>query len=518
MTDYAELAGEMEAAATRGNGRDPLEVAGLSTLAASADLGDVAVCLRRLAPLLPADALGRRVIRNRAIAALRQIDVLDAAGLVDAALSSGAAQDADSQQGAAVSLEDVEPWPDPVDGAELLAELARTLTRFATLPEGAPTTLSLWIVHAHALEAAQVSPVLAITSPEKECGKTTVLTLLLGLTPRAVPASNITSAGVFRVVERFRPTLLVDEADTFLRDNEELRGILNSGHFRAGAHVVRTVGDDFEPRFFSTWCPKAIALIGELPDTLTSRSVPVRMRRATAAEAAELEVFRLDRLHELEPLRRQACRWVQDHLAELKAADPAVPPGLRGRAADNWRPLLAIADVVGGMWPDRARRAAALFGGGAGGEDQAPGAQLLADIRDLFAERGRPARLSSADVVDALVKLEDRPWPEWRKGKPLTTTQLARLLRRFGIRPKHLRDGGIDFRGYLWADFGDAFARYLPCDTSDPSRDSSADLQVSPEKPHGSSIVTPVTLPGGGLEPPPEEEQGDAFESEDLFP
>jgi putative DNA primase/helicase len=101
-----------------------------------------------------------------------------------------------------------------------------------------------WVV-----EAFDISPLLSITSPTKRCGKSTLLDIVALLAPRAVPASNITAASLFRIVEKFSPTLLVDEADTFLGDNDELRGIINSGHRRSSAFVVRTVGDDHEPAF-----------------------------------------------------------------------------------------------------------------------------------------------------------------------------------------------------------------------------------------------------------------------------
>ncbi|MBI2899500.1 MAG: hypothetical protein HYY17_04905 [Planctomycetes bacterium] len=175
-------------------------------------------------------------------------------------------------QGRALALADAEPWPEPVDGAALLHDLAAVFRRFLVLPDGAAEALALWSVFTHTHDTFQVSPRLAITSPEKRCGKTTLLSILGALVPRPLPASNVTAAVVFRAVEAARPTLLVDEVDTFLSNRDELRGILNSGHTRAGAYVVRCVGDDAEPRQFTTWAPVAIACIGRLPDTLADLS------------------------------------------------------------------------------------------------------------------------------------------------------------------------------------------------------------------------------------------------------
>ena len=303
----------------------------------------------------------------------------------------------------------------------------------------------------------RISPILSITSPVLGCGKTTVLALLGALCPRPLSASNITTAASFRSVERWKPTLLVDEADTFLKKSDEMRGVLNSGHTRFNAYVIRTVGEDHEPRLFGTWAPKAIALIGALPDTLASRAIEIRMRRLARGES--VDELRPDRLEHLEPLRRQAWQWVQDNLHELRPADPVVPLTVLGRAADNWRPLLAIAEAVGGGWPVRARVAAEALV--ASGDDHPKGVQLLADIRDVFS-RGGADRLWSEDLVSGLVSMEDQPWPEWRDAKPITTRQVAILLKPFGVQPRTIRIGDHTAKGYLLASFEDAFARYLP--------------------------------------------------------
>jgi hypothetical protein len=161
---------------------------------------------------------------------------------------------------------------------------------------------------------------------------------------------------VFRVVEVARPTLLVDEADTFLPGNDELRGVLNSGHRRGGS-VIRVVGEAMEVREFSTFAPAAIAMIGHLPGTLADRSIAISLKRKRADEP--VDSFRYDRTQELDQLARMCARWAADNIERLRAADPAVPANLYNRAADNWRPLLAIADAAGGEWPRRAREIAA---------------------------------------------------------------------------------------------------------------------------------------------------------------
>jgi len=249
----------------------------------------------------------------------------------------------------------------------------------------------------------------------------------------------------------------MDEAETYVHEREELRGILNAGHSRAGAVVPRLVGSEYEPRMFSTWCPKAAAMIGRLPPTLEDRALVIRLRRKAPGEATSR--LRLDRLSEYEPLRRRAWRWGRDHLGTLRDADPPVPEALHDRAQDNWRPLLAIADALGGEWPARARGAALVLAD-AVPEPDSLGEMLLADVRDVFIERG-VNRLESAEIVAALVAREDRPWQESNHGKHVSPAQVARLLKPFGVEPKVFRIGDKTHRGYWLDDLSDAFSRYL---------------------------------------------------------
>lgn len=364
-----------------------------------------------------------------------------------------------SGDGAAVSFEAPEPWPEPVDGAALLQELVATFGRFLALPPRTADALALWTMHAHCHQAADVSPIQALTSPEKRCGKTRTLTLLGRLVPKPLPTANITAAALFRSIEKWRPTLLIDEGDSFLRDNEDLRGVLNSGHTQATAYVIRTVGEDHEPRRFGTWAPKAIALIGSLPATLADRSIDIRMQRKRPGD--RVERFR-DRRHgpALDVLCRKAARWAADHLAVLADADPDLPEALNDRAQDNWRALIAIADEAGQEWPGLARAAALALSGTEAVEDHSRGTMLLADIHAVFVDRG-VERLSSTELARALGAMEHRPWADW-KGKAITQAALARLLKPFGIEPKGVRIGEATPKGYDRAWFSDAWARYLP--------------------------------------------------------
>lgn len=357
----------------------------------------------------------------------------------------------------ALTLEDPEPWVSEVDGAELLGRIRSEVERYLVLPPHASTAIALWVLHTWCLDASFITPYLHVRSPAKRCGKTTLMILIREFVRRPLLASSASAAVIFRSIERFRPTLLLDEADTWLRGNEQLRGVLNGGHSRKTAGVLRSVGDDHEPHMFSTYCPKALAGIGRLADTLEDRSIAIPLKRKGAQDRTER--LREDRLDYLE-IRRQCLRWTNDSLESLRSSDPQTPPTLNDRAADNWRALLAIADAAGGEWPQRARGAAVALSGAT--DDRGIGTQLLEDIRNYFAREGSPA-VFSEDLVRYLTGLEGRPWAEWgNPPKPISKNQVAGLLKHFEIRSRDVRYGAKVAKGYLQEHFDDVFARYLP--------------------------------------------------------
>jgi hypothetical protein len=352
-----------------------------------------------------------------------------------------------------------DPWESEVPGAQLLDDIEKMFCRYIILPKGASETLALWTLHAWTMDAGDISPFLVLVSPTKRCGKTSALIVLLYLTPRSELASNISPSALFRYVEEVRPTLLIDEADSFVKDNEELRGILNSGHTKPAAYVIRNVEvkGEHKPRRFSTWAPKAIATIRALADTLEDRSITILLQRK--ARHAKVERLRKRDNDELAGLRRRAARWAADNFNKLSDPDPAIPDALNDRAADNWRPLLAIADLVGGAWPRRARDAAGLLSGECR-ESTSVNVELLADIRTVF---GDVDIIRSRDLVAKLIADPERPWAEWLKGNALTQRQLAGLLKPFGIIPEEVHPASqAHGKGYKRVRFEEAWAAYCP--------------------------------------------------------
>jgi len=439
----------------------------LDALGAGSSLDEIAAALRGVSVhATDTDRLGKALARSESIRKLTGIGIKSAAKVVDAALHPvDGCSDADGEPGMAMTFRDPDPWPEVVVGARLLAELSLVLRHFVVLQQESIDAICLWIVFAHAHEAAQISPILCLTSPTKRCGKTTLLHLVGGLVPRPLFAANITPAAIYRTIERHIPSLLVDEADTFICGNEELRGILNSGHLRSAAIVVRSARGDFEPRTYRTWCPKAVALIGRMADTIEDRSIMIPLKRCVSGEKPER--LRFDCLDQLAPTQRRAYRWAKDNIDRIRQADPCIPAELGDRAADNWRHLLAIADLVGGDWPCRARVAAVALSRSRADSEENISELLLGDIRDLFDKR-HTNRMFSEDIVHALAEMDDRPWPEFAHGKAITKTKLARLLKPFGIHTMTFRIGRDMRKGYSADGFRDAFARYVPSKTVTP--------------------------------------------------
>ncbi len=452
---------------------DPL--APLRELAVGSSLTEVEAVLRQVKDgLVGLDPLAMTRVRGEMVDQLRRIGVQGPAQWADSVLATSQDSTSTSQQGTSLIFDDPAPWPEPVSGEALLDELAATYRRFVVLPDLGFEALALWTVLTYVFDSFVICPLLALVSPVKRCGKSTVLQILQALCRRPLLASNITTAALFRVIEAHKPTLLIDEVDTQLRDNEELRGIINGGHAKNTAWVLRVVGDDFEPRAFSVWAPKVLALIGSLPDTLDDRSVRVRMRRRAATEV--IEKLRRDRLGQFEIARRKAVRWANDHGAALGRLDPSLPDLKNDRAVDNWRPLVTIADCAGARWGELARKAAVELSKFEADDEDTWRILLLEDLRTLFSRRAA-TQLTSKEIIEFLVSLDERPWPTSAKGRPMTPAQLASLLKPFEVRPGSIRiDSEKTKKGYSIEDLREPFRRYLPA----PGNESAQTAQASP--------------------------------------
>ena len=374
------------------------------------------------------------------------------------------------------------------DGAAILDANSKFIARFVVLSKAELILVALWIAHTHAIGAAGHTPYLAISSAEKQSGKTRLLEVLELTVANPWLTGRVTPAVLVRKIDACAPTLLLDETDAAFKSDPQyaqaLRGILNSG-YRFGAKVSLCVGEGagIEPKDFHAFGPKALAGIGELPDTVADRSIPIRLKRKARGEG-EVERFRYRLVKsEAEQLYTANAEWSAGNLDSLRSAQPLLPQEISDRQQDCVEPLLAIADAAGGDRPVRAREAVVQVLAGEGREDGSIRVMLLADIRRVFEARAAD-KLTSKELLDVLVDNESSPWPEFSRGKPLSASVLARLLRPFGIAPRTIRIGEATPKGYICSDFADSWSRYLP------QRDSliSPVLVSQPQQPPQASV------------------------------
>lgn len=381
-------------------------------------------------------------------------------------------------QGAAVLFNEPEPWPEPVDGAQVIADITRILASYVHMPNGAATATSLWIAASHCFDSFQHAPRLNITAATRGCGKTLLLDVVATLCRRALRIENLTQAVLFRIVGKHQPTLLVDECDRHLKDNQELVGLLNAGFTRGGV-VPRCEGDQNEVRLFPVFAPVALSGIGNLPGTLHDRSIVIHLERARPAEVAQRFDSRHTE-HETE-IKRKVIRWCADNHAVLTSADPVMPQAFN-RVADVWRPLFAVALVAGGDWPARCAKAFAKLQR-VDADDEPVAVQLLQDSATIMDTAGTDT-MPSAELVERLAALDEKPWPAWNHGKPISPRQVANMLRGFGVRPQKFRDDAAGLtpgtRGYHRRDFVEPLSRYvLSATTPQPSAGAASELFAS---------------------------------------
>lgn len=380
--------------------------------------------------------------------------------VLDGLVKAKRPNDDDDGQGRAVRFADIEPWSDPVDG-DMLADTSVAVTKkYVVLGDEQADTIAFWNLHTWLVNEFYISPRLAITSPTKGCGKTTVLRLLNIISRRPKRTGSISPPALFRVVEMYQPTVLLDETEKYVEHGSDLHALLNEGHCK-GASIMRVLGEKQELREFGIYGAAAFARNGSVPDDLDQRSIVIELQRRKADEP--LEELREDRCAPLIQLARMCARWAEDHACDLRGRDPAMGD-LINRGADNWRPLIAIADVIGGEWPERIRVAARRL---APREPSSYGVVLLGDIKATFTD---PV-LFSSDLADTLAKIEGRPWAEWgRSGKPISPNQIAKLLKEYKIYSGTVRSGDRTAKGYYLSAFAEAFERYLgphpPSETS----------------------------------------------------
>jgi len=351
------------------------------------------------------------------------------------------------------------------DPLRMMDKLVAFYSEHLFAPSWVHDLMAVWAAHTHAIEAFTTTAYLSFTSEEPDSGKSRALELLQMTCRDALTTMNVSDAALFRAIEAFRPTLLLDEMDGMLGDKQDKKmfvSMLNAGYRVGGGACVLRIGgpnrDELER--FSPFCPKAMGGIGDdlLPPALHSRCLHIPMKPRLGTEPGGGFVYE-DELKCAETLHDRLAAWAKLNLDELRALRPELPDGFRNRRGEVSRPLLAVASVLGGEWQERIARALSEV---ASDKKTSWGVKLLEDCRTIFlahAELTGETEIAKVQMVQELKKLPDAPWDGW----DYDSNKLSRKLRHYGV-PSDTKVGPADkrVRGWKLADFEDAWARHLP--------------------------------------------------------
>ena len=373
-------------------------------------------------------------------------------------------------------FKEIIPWNEPVDGTDLLNSIEAIFTRYLSLPDGAATTQAVWVLHTYCIDLFEFTPRLCLVSPEKRCGKTTNLRLIENLSYRPVNVASTSTASLFRGIDKWHPTMCIDEADTFINGYDELRGIINAGYEQDGK-VSRTecVGKKYDVKLFRCFSPVAIAAIGSIPGTIADRGITICMQRKKSDE--HKDKLRISKIKpNLYEIQRKCLRFAKDNKGAIINADPDIPNVFNDRAADIWETLFKIVSVVSPEWTERLRIASLLlYKSKIASDPQSIRVTLLSDIRDIFKEKNNPKYIATENLLNELKGIKISPWEHYNN-RGLNDHSLAGLLSSFNIISHQMRaPDGRKYR-YVLKDFQDAFERYLA-----PIQDNEKDCASVPD-------------------------------------
>jgi len=341
------------------------------------------------------------------------------------------------------------------------------LSRFVIYPsEHELITHTAWIVHAHLMDEWDTTPRLAFLSSEPASGKSRALEVTAQLVPRAIEPVNASPAYLFRRTASAdgRPTILHDEIDTVFgpkaKDNEDVRGFINAG-YRKHSKFGRCVGNkngQFTTEDIPAYCAVAVAGLGNLPETILSRSVIVRMKRRAPHEA--VEPFRLSKFEaEALAIRLHIEQWASQH-KDLLANMKPLPPEVTDRDADVWEALIAIGDCADEHWSKAIRVTAVTLVTLKREAPQSLGILLLSDIKGIF-DNKKVQSISTKELLFELNNITTSPWGDLDH-KELDDRRLGRFLKPYGVKSETLRADTSACKGYKLDSFKDAFTRYIP--------------------------------------------------------
>lgn len=349
------------------------------------------------------------------------------------------------------------PYHEPITGQELYKALYGLIDDFMVIDEPYKVVFVLWVIFTYLLDHAEFAPLVWITSPEKQCGKSTLLGLFARVADKAITANSITPSALQRVVEKYRPCLLIDEIDANLDKNSPIWGVINGGHSKTANIAIKCNSDNGNAlEAFSAYGAKVICGIGaNLPAPTISRAIRFVLRRKTKDDKPTKR-FILKNLPyaQTDTLKRKIKRWTMDNAEQIAGVNIPIFD-INDRDYDNWEFLLQIASVLGVY--DVAVRACLEICQ----QEKEPtqNERLLDNIREVMSKK---TKLKSDWLLNELIENTDWEWANYNGyNMPMNKHQLLGKLKTFGIIQRPINDGNQRYKGYYIEHLTPIFNRYL---------------------------------------------------------
>jgi hypothetical protein len=371
--------------------------------------------------------------------------------------------------------------PSPFGNQQVSAldQVYRLLKEYVDMKEHEYVAVALWCLHTHVYAFYTHTPRLAFMSPEPGAGKSTAFDIINQFCASSEIIGNITGPALFRTINTTTGALLLDEGDNLKWDDRSLRAVINDGH-QPGRPIKRTIANVAVS--FDTFAPLGLAAIGKFPVPLMQRAIVINMAPPLPTVAVKLKKFSV--LTSFDYTWAAITTWAETPPLNF---DPPLPPGMILRIADNWRPLISIADSFGPSWGALARKSALAF---QSLTSDSIAKLLLYDIRSIF-NRESLDLIGSDSLVRNLLNREDNwTWSAYqgtaddKTARKLSTGEVSRLLRPFGITPRSIwtagpRASASSFKGYRREQFEETWAKWCP-EPSRARRSQTADVLLFP--------------------------------------
>lgn len=332
-------------------------------------------------------------------------------------------------------------------------ELYGLIDDYICIDEPFKVAFALWVIMTYLTDIAEILPIAWITAPEKACGKSTLLGLFARVVNKPYESVNPSQAVFYRIVERYRPTLLLDEIDNYLKDNKELLTVINAGYSLTACKVARVNMDKSGAiESYNVFGARVFSGIGNMVGTFASRAIRFEMKRkGKDNKTKRLNHRTLPKAH-TDELQRKIKRWAMDNRQAVQNTD-IMQIDIKDRDFDNWYILLQIAHVLG-VYDEALQSCLSLC---QNKHEPSLNEQLLMDIRDVW----YGTKMSSKLLLERLTADNEKAWATFNNGQPMTAYQFAKKLKSFDIKSQNMRQGTSVIKGFEKAQFTPIWERYL---------------------------------------------------------